>query len=119
LDVMNYIYNRLHMKPLPLYAVLCVYLKEFAASKSEKKKSKYRIPEEQFRVPLSSSKLLHPVPEEPSKAIEAFDKGKAEAKIMFPSEAVAQEVTLSSFKIVKKLGEGNFGKAWFRIVLHS
>lgn len=44
-------YFEIHAKPFPLYAVPHPKLKEFTTTKSEKKKNKYRIPEETYRVP--------------------------------------------------------------------
>ena len=116
LDIMKYIYNRLHMKPLPLFSVPSPYLKAFTATQSDKKKNKFLLPPEQFRVVASASTLLSPATEDSKVCIEAFNTSQGRASLIYQRQAAAREVTLASFKIIKKLGEGNFGKAGLRLL---
>ena len=90
------------MRHLPRYAVPHVYLKEFTTTKSEKKKNKYRIPDESYRIEDPSESTS------PSKNNDySLEEFKVECKLLYQKDS--KKVSLSSFKIIKKIGKGSFG----------
>ncbi len=104
-NLIKQLYAKINGKPLPRYAVPNQNLKDFTTTKSEKKKCKYRIPAEGYRVPDEAAV----VPVE-SPAIENFDEeSKGRATTLYQCNVAEKAVNLGDFKIIRKLGKGNFG----------
>ena len=99
-------YQEIHHAALPRYSVPHLYLKEFTTTKSEKKKNKFRLPEETYRVPeepaMHGPSVLAPTPD-------SFEENKAGSQIIYQAQPCAVPVTLADFKLIKKLGKGSFG----------
>jgi len=100
---------------MPRYAVPHLYLKEFATTKSEKKKNKFKIPEETYRIPDSTVVPGSPTAnsgEESKAGIDQFEESKPKSKIIYQREGSLRPVTLSDFNIKKKIGKGTFGTVY-------
>ena len=112
--MLKQLYFKMYSKPMPRYAVPHLYLKEFTTTKSEKKKNKYKIPEETYRL-SDSVAITGPaatVAEDSKGNIDMFEESKSRSKVLYQREVSAKPVTLADFKIIKKIGRGSFGTVY-------
>ncbi len=98
---------------MPRYAVPHLYLKEFTTTKSEKKKSKFRIPDETYRVPEGPTGTVSAEEAKAVGSIAMFEEGKERSKTIFQRNTAEKPVKLGDFKIIKKVGRGTFGTVTF------
>ena len=109
-NIIKRIYAKMNAKPLPRYAVPHLYLKEFTTTKSEKKKNKYRLPDETYRLPDDPPVIpAKPKEPEPVGGIDSFEETKIKSKILYQRHTAEKGAALADFKTIKKLGKGNFG----------
>ena len=111
INLIKQLFMKIHGKPLPRYSVPHRYLKEFTTTKAEKKKNKYRIPDEAYCVRDDPTDVPLPAPADPSSTPECFEENKGRSTTIYQRQAGPRVSTLSDFKLVKRLGKGNFGTA--------
>ncbi len=107
IDLLRQLYQKIHSKTMPRYAVPHLYLKEFTTTKSEKKKNKFRIPEETYRIPDGPTGA--PTAEDSKGTVDMFEESKSRSKTIYQRNASEKLVTLADFKIIKRIGKGTFG----------
>ena len=106
ISLLQTLYYKLHAKDLPVYAVPARNLKEFAGKKSDKKRNKYTIPDEKYRVANQKPQ------QDPHKFVEGFEEEKGKSKGIYQRDSLEKTVTLDDFKLIKCLGKGSFGTVY-------
>jgi hypothetical protein len=114
IDLVKQIFIKIHGKPLPRYSVPHRYLKEFTTTKSEKKKNKYRIPDETYAVrDLPSDLPPTPALGDSASDPDSFEENKRRSTTIYQRQAGPRTAVLADFKLIKRLGKGNFGTVLF------
>eukprot|EP01022_Parablepharisma_sp_SALTPOND_P013318 TRINITY_DN1774_c3_g1_i1.p3 TRINITY_DN1774_c3_g1~~TRINITY_DN1774_c3_g1_i1.p3 ORF type:complete len:406 (-),score=68.49 TRINITY_DN1774_c3_g1_i1:169-1386(-) len=99
---------------MPRYAVPHLYLKEFTTTKSEKKKNKFKIPDEAYRISesIAATGLPGGSADDAKGGIDLFEESKSRSKTIYQRNTAEKPVTLADFKIIKKIGKGAFGTVY-------
>ena len=95
---------------MPRYSVPNKNLKQFATSKSDKKKNVYKIPPEMYKI---KDEIVPSPPEESpgsEKIASAFsEEYRSTSSTIYQRNTTEKQVSLPDFKIMKQIGKGSFG----------
>jgi hypothetical protein len=110
LEILRGFYLKQHEAPMPRYGVPPAALKAYATTEKQAKKNIYLLPDEAFRLPDTEPK--DGVKEEDTKSSPTSSSTVVDTKdgeTLFQSVKEEKPVTLSDFKVIKKIGKGTFG----------
>jgi hypothetical protein len=102
-------YAVLSGKNLPIYGVPHHFLKDFVMTKSDRKKSIWKVPGEEFRL-KEEDVMVEAVPV-PGMFDEIPNFKKTKATSLYQKNKADKRVLIDEFKVLKVLGKGSFGKA--------
>ncbi len=105
-------YVTIQAKRLPCYAVPQLYLKEYTTSKSERKKGILKIPASKFRLPDDLTAGSQTVSQDEG-GPDNFEYNKSRSKTIYQPASSGKSIQLADFKLVKKLGQGQYGAVRF------
>ena len=101
------------MSIIPQYAVPHQKLKEFTTTKGDKKKGVSRIPAESYRITSGPEiTAAEPLPKSMSTGLDSLEDSKTPIKMMYQRNMGDKAVSLMDFRVIKKLGKGNFGTVY-------
>ena len=105
-------------KPMPKYSVPNKHLKEYTTTKSDKKKNRFRIPPDMYKVkdeeipPPQTS----PQSKEQGTPLEYImsdadfsEESRSRTQTIYQRNATEKVATLPDFKVIKRIGKGSFG----------
>jgi hypothetical protein len=93
---------------MPIYGVHNRFLKDFVTSKSDRKKNKFKIPEEQFRLREEDFKVEKPI----TTGSDLINCNVKESKNLYQKTKEAGAASLEDFTVISMLGKGSVGKVF-------
>ena len=114
IETIKKVYNTMTGKPLPIYGVPHLYLKDFVTSKADRKKNILRIPEEGFRIKDEGELVLKEAKKELPMEIETdlpnFHRTKSHS--LYQKNKTEKNIMLDEFKVLKVIGKGSYGRVY-------
>ena len=99
IEIIKTSYFNISKKMLPMYEVPSKTLNEYVTNKDDKKKSIFKIPDEKFRMKMENLSLSE----------EALPNLEVKSQSLF-KKMKENSNNLDCFKVIKKIGKGNFGQ---------